>query len=213
MATRKTTGFRRWLPVAIAVVFGGVFISLQAARLANSAQRGDDLLGPIVIAVIVVVVVVVAAVMLWLVLRSRARQSRLTADFPGARQFACSATPDLAQSARLLGARVSPTALGTVVVADGALRFFAGGATMPALVVRVQQISAVEVGESLMGVRWTPAVEVVVRHESRDVRLALVPISPRGALRLVTEAETAALVQELQVELRAEVLRSEATPA
>lgn len=212
MATRKTTGFRRWLPVAIAVVFGGVFISLQAARLANSAQRGDDLLGPIVIAVIVVVVVV-AAVMLWLVLRSRARQSRLTADFPGARQFACSATPDLAQSARLLGARVSPTALGTVVVADGALRFFAGGATTPALVVRVQQISAVEVGESLMGVRWTPAVEVVVRHEGRDVRLALVPISPRGALRLVTEAETAALVQELQVELRAEVLRSEATPA
>ncbi|MFE6964172.1 hypothetical protein ACFVAJ_03605 [Agromyces sp. NPDC057679] len=212
MATRKTTGIRRWLPVAIAVVFGGVFIALQAARLANSAQRGDDLFGPLVIAV-VVVIVVVAAVTLWLVLRSRARQSRLTAAFPSAMQFACSATPDFAQSARQLGARVSSSALGTVVIVDGALRFFVGGAASPALAVRVQQISAIEVGETLMGVRWTPAVEFVVRHEGRDIHLALVPISPRGALRLITEAETAAIVQELQTELRAEVLRSEPAPA
>lgn len=204
MAERKATGLRRWMPVAIVVIIAGGFAGIQVVRLADTAQRnGSATLDGVVIALVVTALIVVA-VSGWLFLSARSRRVRLAERYPNARQFGFAATASLVESARVLGSRVSPNALGTVVIADGHLMFFAGGAATPRVSVRVQQIAAIELGESLVGVRWTPAINISVHHEGRDLSLLFVPNSPRGALRLVTKVE----VEAIAVQLEAEVLRS-----
>ncbi|MFB6610415.1 hypothetical protein ACFCVO_08850 [Agromyces sp. NPDC056379] len=208
MAERKPTGLRRWMPVVIVVVIAGGLAAIQVVRVADSAQRnGSATLDGVVIA-LVFTALTVGAVSGWLFLSARSRRVRLAERYPNARQFGFAATAPLVESARILGSRVSPNALGTVVIADGQLLFFAGGAATPRVSVQVQQIAAIEGGESLVGVRWTPAINISVRHEGRDLSLLFVPNSPRGALRLVTKVEVEAIAAQLEEELRAEVLRS-----
>lgn len=207
MPERKPTGLRRWMPVVIVVVIAGGLAAIQVVRVADSAQRNASATLDGVVIALVFTALTVGAVSGWLFLSARSRRVRLAERYPNARQFGFAATAPLVESARILGSRVSPNALGTVVIADGQLLFFAGGAT-PRVSVQVQQIAAIEGGESLVGVRWTPAINISVRHEGRDLSLLFVPNSPRGALRLVTKVEVEAIAAQLEEELRAEVLRS-----
>lgn len=200
---QKVTGPRRWIPMALILVGGGVFLAPQVGRLVSSAQQDGGSFLPSMTIGLVITAACLAAITLWFVLRFRERRDRVADAHPGARLVHFTPTAELAAAARAFGARISTSSHGTMVVHHGRFKLFTGGAQAPRIDLPVDAILDISVGESLVGARWSRSIEVTVAGPDGPVSLAIAPLHERNVFRTVSEGEIEAMAERLRQEVAA----------
>ena len=198
---QKVTGPRRWIPVVLLLTGGAVFLTPQLGRVVRSAQESSSNSVVGIISALAFVLVFTAALVGWFVVRTRQRRSHIAANHPGARQLQFTPSKELAEAARKLDARVSTSAYGTMIAFDGRLKLFIGGGETPRIDLPLDAVVDVSVGETLLGVRWTPSIDITVSTPDGPAKLPIAPIPTGNIFRTLTAAELETLALQLRQEI------------